>query len=296
MKRLLSTTALLAGLAFGGAAYAQTATTTFVYDDNGDQLYTVVDGNGATFVLTQAQFDAAVTAGTAASGVGFGGSPLTLGSFAPQTFVAAPSLLDNILANADALTASITNISTNLADLDASIDVVTDRDYTNIDTIVATVGGLAVPAGGFGTYAQTSATNFASDLAFPDLTFLDPLTAEFGDLATTAIGSLQSGAMDVTYSAGLLADVSDRTSGATTAAETMGQTYGAIGGVSLANISYNQAANIDAGIQLTLNDVNAKTGNIATTAIGSLGSGAMAANIVGALVGTTPAASAVTGG
>lgn len=198
----------------------------------------------------------------------------------------AQSLLEDILADIDVLTLSISNIADNLADIDASIAIDTSRDYAAIDGIIGTIGGFG-SEDGFGSYAQTSATNFARDFEFPDLSFLAPLTSEFGDLATTAIGALQSGSMTVSFdTTSLLNDVSERTEGATTSAETMGQTFGSLdAGIALQNVSFNQADDINASITLTMADVNAKVGNVATTAIGALGSGDMVVDLVGSLVG-----------
>lgn len=68
------------------------------------------------------------------------------------------------------------------------------------------------------------------------------------------------------------------------------ETYGQIdSGLAIQNVAYNTVSDlgsIDAGINLALNDVNATVGNLATTAIGAMGSGDLTANIVGRLVGT----------
>ena len=136
MKHLLSTTALLAGLTFGGAAFAQEVTDS-----------------------------------------------------APYT---STSLLDNILADAEDLSASLSNISQNLNDIDGSISVTTDRSLADVaDGITALIGGYD----GFGSFSQVNANVYGVDLPAALLAVLNPLTLELGNLSTTAIGTLQSGAM-----------------------------------------------------------------------------------------------------
>lgn len=195
----------------------------------------------------------------------------------------AQTLLETILTNADDLVLSISNVAENIADIDASIEIDTTRDYAGIDTILATLMAGTSP---LGSYSQVSTTVFASDFELPDLAFLAPLETTIGDLSTTAIGALQSGSMDISItSTNLVEDLSVLAASSSTNATQMGETYASIsGGLAFQNYAFNGAANLDANIVLTLADVNATVGNVATTAIGALGSGDMVVALVGSLV------------
>lgn len=202
----------------------------------------------------------------------------------------AQSLLENVLADAADLTAMISNVAENLTEIDASINIDTSRDYAGIDTILATLSTAANP---LGSYSQVSTTVFASDFELPDLAFLAPLETSIEDLTTTAIGALQSGNMDIKIdTTGLVEDASVLAASSSTNATQMAETYGSIaGGLAFQNLAFNDAGTdgINASINLTLADVNASVGNATTTAIGALGSGNMAVELVGNLVGRTQA-------
>jgi hypothetical protein len=234
MKYLLSTTALITSVTFGGAAFAQVP--------------------------------------------------------ADPVQQASSSLLDNILSNANELSASISNVSQNLNAIDGSIDVTTSRSLTEMNTIVSTLSGST----GFGSYSQAGSGVFGRDIPDSLLAVLDPLTLSLGDLATTAIGTLQSGNMTGTFdSDGLVSRVETSSTGSTTSANSMAEQYAGIADtVAMQNISVNSGA-IDGSVALILADVNTTAGNIATTAIGALQSGAMEATISGNLGGTTEATSAI---
>jgi len=235
MKYLLSTTALITSVTFGGAAFAQTVP-------------------------------------------------------ADPIQQASESLLDNILSNATQLSASISNVSQNLNAIDGAIDVTTSRSLTEMNTIVTTLGGTT----GFGSFSQAGSGVFGRDIPDSLLAVLDPLTLSLGDLATTAIGTLQSGNMTGTFdSDGLVSRVETSSTGSTTSANSMAEQYAGIADtVAMQNISVNSGA-IDGSVALILADVNTTAGNIATTAIGALQSGAMEATISGNLGGTTEATSAI---
>lgn len=219
MKKILSSTAFVAGIAFGGAAFAQAATS--------------------------------------------------------------ESLLDLILADVNDLSASLSNVSQNLNSVDGSITVDTTRDYANFDEVI---DSLLTGTNGFGSYSQVSSTVFGSDVPASLLNVLNPLTLELGNLSTTAIGTLQSGNMTATFDAsGLLATAESTSTGLSTSAGIMAEQYGSIAlPIAMQNISVNSGA-IDGSIALTMADVNATIGNVGTTAIGALGSGALTANVKGTM-------------
>lgn len=237
------------------------------------------------------------------AGVAFGNAAFAQAAFPEEPTTATPtesiSLLDGILADAADLSASLTNVSQNLNNVDGSINVGTDRDIADYSAIIDSLIGSGV---GFGSYSQVNASVYGSDIPASLLNVLNPLTLTLGNLSTTAIGSLQSGNMTATFDAsGLLASTSSTATGLSTSAEMMASQYGSIAlPIAMQNVSVNTGA-IDGSVNLALNNVNTTTGTIATTAIGSLGSGAMTATISGqmgtvsdvgtglvsALVGTT---------
>jgi hypothetical protein len=230
MKHLLSTTALAAGLVFGGsAAFAQAAPST---PD-------------------------------------------------PVDAQASASLLDGILEDAAELSASLSNVSQNLNNINGSIEVGTGRD---LEGIAAGISALIGEYDGFGSFSTVNPNVFGVDLPASLLAVLDPLTLELGDLATTAIGTLQSGNMTGSFDAsGLVNKVTSSATGGTTSADMLADTYGGIAdAIAMQNISVN-SGDINGSVDLILADVNTKVGGIATTAIGSLQSGAMTATVTGAM-------------
>lgn len=263
MKNLLSTTALIAGIAFGGAALAQE----IVYE-----WTTGADTTLETFYGTLDQFNAA----TGATLVG----PINTEDTAPYT---STSLLDNVLADAAALSASISNISQNLNDIDASIAVSTTRDFQDMAGVIDALLGDSVGAA-FGSYSRVSTGTYAQDIPANLLEVLDPLTLTLGDLATTAIGTLQSGNMTGSFdSSGILSRVTESADGSTTGVSVLAEQYGSIADtIAMQNVSVNSGA-IDGSVALVLADVNTMAGAISTTAIGALQSGSMGADITGTM-------------
>lgn len=321
MKHLLSTTALLAGIALGGMAFAQEATP--IVDVSGNPLYTWTV-NGVLVQGTYTEYTTANTAPTApavvaeayvdeekkiptdayaayldaheaylaAAAAYVAPTGLTAlvdgGDAAPYT---STSLLDNILADAAELSSSLSNVSQNLNDINGSIAVTTSRDYA------AVAGGIEALVGtydGFGSYSQVNANVYGVDLPASLLAVLDPLTLELGDLSTTAIGTLQSGDMSGTFDAsGIVNKVSSSAEGSTTGAAMLAETYGGIANtLAMQNVSVN-SGDIDGSVNLILADVNTKAGAIATTAIGALQSGAMTADVSGSMGAVTDTTSAL---
>lgn len=288
MKNLLSTTALLAGIAFGGMAFAQDASTVPLTDAAGNTIYSWTIG-ASTYQGTLDQYNAAVAA--AEPGTISGNTVVTVAAATDVAPYTPTSLLDNILADATALSASLSNVSQNLNDINGSIEVTTSRDYASV---AAGITALSGSYDGFGSFSQVNANVYGVDLPASLLTVLDPLTAELGDLSTTAIGTLQSGDMSGTFDAsGVVNKVSSTADGSTTGASMLAETYGGIAdALAMQNVSVNSGA-IDGSVNLILADVDAKAGAIATTAIGALQSGAMTADVAGSMGAVTDTTSAL---
>ncbi|WP_319825986.1 hypothetical protein [Thalassovita sp.] len=204
----------------------------------------------------------------------------------PMTGTAsAQSLLDAFLAQADTLSASITNLAQNQGDLDGSIHVDSSRDWAKIHLVLS----ILALDGGFGSEAQVNEDTLARDFPMPDRLFEpgpDMAQVTLKDLLTTGLGAMQSGTIDVFFDSRGLATISEShgtNAGTTTDSVTL--RYGAIDpGVMAQNIAYN-TANLTSRVEVVLNDVVATTGSVATTAIGAMGTGDVAATLLGRLVG-----------
>lgn len=279
MKSFLMTTTFLAGIALGGAAFAQTSP---VLDANGNPLYTWTDSTGALKQGTYTEFTAGAkdSTGTPLTGLAltaYNNSLTQLSSGGPYE---PTSLLDNLLADATALQASLTNVAENLNDVNGSINVATSRSLTDMASVIdsLSVGGT-IP---FGSFSQVGANVFGQDLPASLLAVLNPTVASLGDLSTTAIGAMQSGSITATIDAdGLVDKASSTATASTTSAMVAAETYGNIANtVAFQNIA-NNAGYIDGSVNLALADVNATVGKVATTAIGAMGSGSLTATISG---------------
>ena len=88
-----------------------------------------------------------------------------------------------------------------------------------------------------GTLSQVSSSIYAQDLSTSTLAVLAPMTLEFGNLTTTAIGVLQSGAITATFnSSGVVQSVSANTARVGALAETYG---GMADTIAIQNVSAN---------------------------------------------------------
>ncbi|MBI1172347.1 hypothetical protein GC209_13175 [bacterium] len=226
------------------------------------------------------------------TGAGFAQSVPATNHPAPATAQTSVSLLDGLLANASALSASLSNVAQNLNSVDGSINVTTSRDYSGIASgINALSGGGTTP---FGSYSQVGTNVYGQDLPAALLGVLDPLTASLGDLSTTSIGAMQSGSITATVDASkIVSSVQDNATASTTSAMASADTYGGIANtLAFQNIAVN-SGDINGSVQLALADVNSTVGKVATTAIGAMGSGSLTANITGNMGATTDATSAI---
>jgi hypothetical protein len=312
MKNFLMTTTFLAGIALGGAAFAQTAPVT---DANGNPLYTWTDTSGNLVQGTYAEFTAAapvapvladftdipagptaaeqLAAATASYNTASAAYASSLTQLAGDPAPYQPnSLLDNLLSNATNLQASLSNVAENLNNVNGSINVATSRSLTDMASVVdALSNGGKIP---FGSYSQVGANVYGQDLPASLLAVLNPTVASLGDLSTTAIGAMQSGSITATIDAsGLVDKASSAATGSTTSANLAAETYGNIGNtLAFQNIANNAGA-IDGSVTLALADVNATVGKVATTAIGAMGSGSLTANISGNMEGVARSSSGI---
>jgi hypothetical protein len=209
---------------------------------------------------------------------------VSLFGFVPVAWAEPPEmLLAALLATIDSLSASMTNAATNFAAVNGAVMI---SAQGNADALAATIPALAQNSA-FGSSSQISATINARELGLMPQTVA---MIQSGDLATTAIGALQSGALlgstgttGTVDTSGLAQSIAMQTSGAETDAIITAQSYGtAAHTIILQNIAHNQGQ-IDGRISIVLADADARINRLTSTAIGAMESGALTAQITGSL-------------
>lgn len=192
-------------------------------------------------------------------------------------------LLASLLATIDNLTASLTNAAENFAAVNGAVMI---SAQGNADLLAATIPTLAQDAA-FSSRSQISATLGAREVGLaPRAVAL----TQMGDLATTAIGALQSGALlgstgttGTFDTSGLRQNLALQTTTATTTASMTVQTYGSAAQLlAMQNVAYNRGQ-IDGRISLVLTDVDATIDRLTSTAIGAMESGGLTAQLTGTL-------------
>lgn len=194
--------------------------------------------------------------------------------FAPVALADPPDLLlAALLRSADTLSASLTNAAENFAAVTGAVVVMAQGSS---DAMAAILPSLTQDRA-LGAASQVSAQVQARDLAaaVPALALV-----QVGDVVTTAIGALQSGAMigstgtrgtfDTT---GLVELAVLQTTSGAHSARVSAETHGSSAQTMvLQNAALNQGQ-IDGRINLVLRDVNATTARLTSTAIGAMQSG-----------------------
>lgn len=128
------------------------------------------------------------------------------------------------------------------------------------------LAGVTIPSGG------------ASAIEYKMPTF------DFGEMATTALGAVNTG--DITI--GVNASVDDAKTSSTQAVSTvMSQLGGTAGtGAIMLNIASNMTG-VNGSINNTMEEVNGKTGKLATTALGAVNTGTIVSGVNSAVAGIT---------
>lgn len=110
----------------------------------------------------------------------------------------------------------------------------------------------------------------------------DMPTVEFGDMATTALGAVNTG--DITLGVNSTVDEA-KTSSTQAVSSVMEQLGGADGnGVLVLNIASNMTG-VNGSISNTMTEVNAKTANLSTTALGAVNTGTITSGVNAAVQG-----------
>lgn len=277
MKKLLISTALVASMGFAAGAFAQTTGTV---NTAGDLLYTWVNTSGATVQGTWTEYQAAVPTVTP-----LGVSPTADQVTAYNLAVAAreawlaeanvalltsgeenslngqqESLLQSLLSQAQDIQVSLANTSENLANIDGSISIDLSRFEEEFDVTAGTNG----------------------------VTIMEPLNATIGELTTTVIGSLGDGSV---ISTSVLSNVEAVNQAMTQTSDALNLQFGDaqdnLGLQQVYNLSSNLGA-LDASVDVVMAGVNLdELAGVATTAIGSLGTGAITANVTNNAAGLT---------
>lgn len=171
-----------------------------------------------------------------------------------STAVGGSSLLDTLLANASSLQVSLANVSENLASIDGSIDIDLSRFDSSFtqDVLVGGSTGVAI---------------------------IEPLNASIGELTTTVIGSLGDNTVNTDAT---LSNVTALNQAMTQTSDALNAQF-ATSNLGLQQV-YNLSSNLgslDASVDIAMVGVNVDAlTSVTTTAIGSLGTGAITSNVV----------------
>lgn len=208
------------------------------------------DGTGITAPTSFGTFPGSGDGGT---DPGTGGS----GDGGGTTDVAAPpgSVLERVLARIDGATnhVPVTGVFANIA------ENIGGADGAGIDgSITNVVAGLAE-----GT---------RSVVATLDVSALNVVTVDLGDMSTTVLGAVNTGEITLGVNAG----IDEATSGAARAVSAVVTQLGGgqDQGVLVLNVASNMAG-VDGAIRNSMTAVNATIGNLATTTLGAVNTGAI---------------------
>lgn len=186
-----------------------------------------------------------------------------------QSLPFATAMLDELLAEAPALAASLSNVSQNLGHVDSSVAIAMEQDFAGLR---AGFGALAANRIAYGASVASGANATASDREKVVLAALGPVSVQLASISTTGVGALQSanltGGFDADRIAQSVGSVADDV-------VFVAQTHGSIDSVlAMQNIAFNAGA-VTAQIEVRLADATATFAPMTTTAIGALQTGAL---------------------
>ena len=238
---------------------------------------------------------------------------MTTGAWAQEI---GPSILERIIADAENLSVNMLNLSENYANVSAETNLSLPAGLFDFLTTSVELDGIFSAEGLIASFAPAVADAGGDANALElEITFADPvaiinalkgtsedgIATSIGDIATTAIGALNTGRIGTfdtaSQSAGLdLASASDSLTGAinidSTRVASLSNAYTSSTGAfnatfsdsGLTNLS-NLAGNYSSTLTST-NNINVAglvdIGDVSTTAIGSLNTGDIAASVAGA--------------
>jgi hypothetical protein len=306
MKKLLATTAL-AVIATTGAASAQSVLERVLSEiDNSTNLAQVngtfaniaenlggagsvtvyADPAATSDVITQAEFDAAAALDYQADFAAVAGTEYV----DPSAGVVITALEHAALSAADQ--AAYELVSTTDGYWTNGTAVIADASYDNLtaaniylayEPTVVAVEGLAGVNGSITNILDgiTEATQVTDADGVTAIEWEMP-TIEFGDMATTALGAVNTG--DITLGVNSTVDEA-KTSSTQAVSSVMEQLGGADGnGALVLNIASNMTG-VNGSISNTMTEVNAKTANLSTTALGAVNTGTITSGVNAAVQG-----------
>lgn len=192
------------------------------------------------------------------------------------------SLLASLLNEVSALTAMLANVAENLHQVDGSVVI---EGVGKTTDLVATLDAVARDHW-VGPVSRVNSKVFSSGTSTALLDVLKPTTFSANDIATTAIGALQSGALlgstgttGTIDTSGLVNQISLTASTATVTTTLLAQDFGNVANTTLLQNAAINLGDVDGSIQMILSNTLAHVGPIGTTAIGSMESGILTGSL-----------------
>lgn len=198
--------------------------------------------------------------------------------------VAGQSLLDSLLESSPNFLVTSSNLAENDADILAEIYIDASQHWSALSYLLEQSWFQTERD----SFSRVSAEVFSSNLNFPDKHFQSPLyvsRVSFQELLATGIGAMQFGSHEV------LVNFRDFETASTINRTAFGSEDPISGGdfvriessVIIQNSAFN-TGQLLSGIDMVLRDVRVSSGTLSTTAIGAMGAGDIATNILGRLV------------
>lgn len=179
------------------------------------------------------------------------------------------SLLDGLLSDAPTLSVSLSNVAQNLGMVDGTFALETERHFA---AIVAALEDWSTGRARYVAGLGSQVTEVEHDA----LGILAPLSVDVGQIALTAVGTIQSADLSAQFNAAGMAErLSAKVGTSTILVEAQA---GVAGLVALQNVSLN-SGRVDGEASLILRDVVLDAEGIATTAIGALQNGALMTSV-----------------
>ena len=202
----------------------------------------------------------------------------TLAAANAAGFIAVANLGDFKVGSGDAAGTVITGAAFNQLLTAASYTVPTLADVISVGLVDGINGSITNTIDGITDVTQTATTSGATAVEYNMPTF------DFGDMATTALGAVNTG--DITL--GVNSNVDNAK---TTSTEAVSSVMTQLGGsIDTGTIVLNVASNmtgVNGSITNAMLDVNGSIGNLSTTALGAVNTGTILSGVNAAVTGIT---------
>lgn len=177
----------------------------------------------------------------------------------------AASLLDGLLADAPALSTSLTNVAHNLGMVEGEFLLKTERSFVAIS---ASLDEASASRTKLGAGLRVYFAGMQADA----LNILDPLSVDVGESLTTAVGSIQAADLTALFDASGVTERVFAQAGAISAS--VDANASVTEPAALQNVSLNSGL-VAGYVDVLLQDTGLRADTIATTAIGALQNGAL---------------------